>query len=271
MIMETKVLLRLIRDDIRLLDEITNSLMNDPDLSKEEIDVALSRARGIVTEFEMLSKKLSLVSKPAEKSDVKVARPEEEKVVKEIAKVNEESNLIDLEEDSTQAAVVKPSETKEPVVSVVIPEPKPLKSLDPVKTDVKVVKPVAEEIHPKSQETVKPKKVDLGEDTSHKTIGESIGDGHQMVNDLLASDKYDHLFEGKPLKSMREGIGLNDRFLFIRELFSGDSDQFNKTIETLDGFSNIKEAVEYLKFNFKWSKSDAGEKFLHLVKRRYTL
>jgi hypothetical protein len=269
--METKVLLRLIRDDIRLLDEIANSLINDPDLSKEEIDVALSRARGIVTEFEMLSKKLSLVSKPVGKVSIEVVRPEEEKVIKEKVKTEEESSLIDIEEDSTQTNVIYPSATKKPDVSVVIPKTEPLKSPDPIKTDVKVTKPLTEEIHPKSQETVKSKKVDLSEDTSQKTIGESMGDGHQMVNDLLASDKYDHLFEGKPLKSMREGIGLNDRFLFIRELFSGDSDQYNKTIETLDSFSTIKEAVEYLKLNFKWSKSDAGEKFLHLVKRRYKL
>jgi hypothetical protein len=63
---------------------------------------------------------------------------------------------------------------------------------------------------------------------------------------------------------------LNDRFLFIRELFQNNNDKFEQAISALDEFSTIEDAVKFLKQNFKWNKSEAAEKFLFLIKRRFS-
>ena len=89
---------------------------------------------------------------------------------------------------------------------------------------------------------------------------------------LRISDQIDvpSQFKALPLKSLKEGLSLNDRYLFQRELFNNDKLKLDETVATLDGFSNIREAVDYLKANFKWTKSEASEKFVQLVKRRFS-
>lgn len=77
------------------------------------------------------------------------------------------------------------------------------------------------------------------------------------------------LYKAAPIKSLKEGLILNDRYLFQRELFNNDKSRLDETIEALDRLKSIQEAVEYLKANFKWTKSEASEKFVKLVKRRF--
>ena len=91
-----------------------------------------------------------------------------------------------------------------------------------------------------------------------------------MVNDILSQEKIDSEYQIIPINSIWDGIGINDRFLFIRELFANSSAKFENTVGTLDKLTSIQEAVNYLKLNFKWNKTEASQKFLVLVKRRFT-
>lgn len=45
------------------------------------------------------------------------------------------------------------------------------------------------------------------------------------------------------LKSL---IGINDKFLFINELFDGNLKEYNEAIETLSGFKDSRAALEFL-------------------------
>jgi len=103
-----------------------------------------------------------------------------------------------------------------------------------------------------------------------KTLNETFGEQHQMVNDYLTPEKDETVYRLTPLQSMWEGIGINDRFLFIRELFSNNSVRFESTVDEIDRLESIQDAVNYLKLNFKWNKTEASQKFLVLVKRRFT-
>jgi len=102
-----------------------------------------------------------------------------------------------------------------------------------------------------------------------KTLNETLGESHQMVNDILTKEQEEIGFQIIQLNSIWDGIGINDRFLFIRELFANSSAKFENTINALDKLSTIQEAVNYLKMNFKWNKTEASHKFLILVKRRF--
>lgn len=45
------------------------------------------------------------------------------------------------------------------------------------------------------------------------------------------------------LKSL---IGINDKFIFINELFDGNLREYNETIETLNGFKDHRQALEFV-------------------------
>ncbi len=47
----------------------------------------------------------------------------------------------------------------------------------------------------------------------------------------------------KELKTM---ISINEKFLFINELFDGNLREYNITIETLNGFAELRQALDYL-------------------------
>ena len=98
----------------------------------------------------------------------------------------------------------------------------------------------------------------------------TLDESSQIANDLFTQEKNESGYQSVPIRSLWDGIGINDRFLFIRELFENDSSKFEQTVNSMNQLTTIQEAVNYLKMNFKWLKSEASQKFLILVKRRFT-
>jgi len=91
------------------------------------------------------------------------------------------------------------------------------------------------------------------------------------VNDLLLEKgKSDPKVAHLPIESLASAIGINDRFLFVRELFDGKSEEFNETISQIDLMKDIHEAAAYLRNMYKWKKSETSLKFIDLVKRRFS-
>jgi hypothetical protein len=78
-----------------------------------------------------------------------------------------------------------------------------------------------------------------------------------------------------PIKDLRKAIGINDRFLFINELFRGDENMYERCIKTINNF-NIYPEAEYwitreLKVKLGWKDdSETANHFYQLVKRRFT-
>ena len=73
-----------------------------------------------------------------------------------------------------------------------------------------------------------------------------------------------------PIDDIRKGMSLGDRFLFQRELFAGDGEKMNKTIDSLNQLSSLDEALQYVQKRFQWdTESQAYELFINLLRRRY--
>ncbi len=77
-----------------------------------------------------------------------------------------------------------------------------------------------------------------------------------------------------PIKDLKKGIGVNDRFFFINELFRGDEAMYERSIKTINNFSILAEAEYWirreLKIKIGWSDSDPVVKqFDQLVRRRF--
>ncbi len=99
--------------------------------------------------------------------------------------------------------------------------------------------------------------------------------GDQFIHEKSLNEKFTSLTDnkykvmGKPVTSVKKAIGLNDRFMFTRELFNNDSGKFNSTVEAIDNANDLVEAVEYLEKNCEWPKNETSLKFMDLVKRRF--
>ena len=77
----------------------------------------------------------------------------------------------------------------------------------------------------------------------------------------------------KPVSDLISAIDINDKFLFLNELFGGSMEKYNKSIRSLNSFSTLLGAKTYmseLQIEFQWDcNSDAYKKLADLVERRF--
>ena len=64
------------------------------------------------------------------------------------------------------------------------------------------------------------------------------------------------------IADLRKAIGLNDKFLMIRDLFGGDAARYEDTIDTLNEFDDLDECMIYIVENFRWNPDSEGAKLL---------
>ncbi len=111
-----------------------------------------------------------------------------------------------------------------------------------------------------------------------KEINESAG-VHigASLNEKLKQSKIDlgDTLTEIPIRDLRKAIGVNDRFLFINELFRGDEPAYERSIKTSNGFSIFPEAEYWIQRELKvkngWDDSnEIVQQFYHLVKRRFS-
>lgn len=99
----------------------------------------------------------------------------------------------------------------------------------------------------------------------------------ESLNDKLkqAKTELSEVLKESPVKDLRKAIGINDRFLFISDLFRGDESMYERSIKTINSF-NIHAEAEYwisreLKLKLGWNKDHATvQHFDQLVKRRFS-
>jgi hypothetical protein len=109
-----------------------------------------------------------------------------------------------------------------------------------------------------------------------KEVNEAV-EQQQSLNDRLKENRTEvmHAIKDTPIKDLRKGIGINDRFVFINELFRGDEPMYERSIKTINSF-NIYPEAEYwmnreLKIKLGWDDTrEIVTHFYQLVKRRFS-
>ena len=76
------------------------------------------------------------------------------------------------------------------------------------------------------------------------------------------------------IKDLKKAIGVNDRYLFINELFRGDEVMYERSIKTINSFSIYPEAEYWIKRELKlklaWDdKNHVVKQFDQLIRRRF--
>ncbi|MCK4344515.1 MAG: hypothetical protein KAX05_04455, partial [Bacteroidales bacterium] len=75
--------------------------------------------------------------------------------------------------------------------------------------------------------------------------------------------------QSQPISDIGSAIGLNDKFLFINELFNGNSEKFEETISYLNNAPNFNDAFNYLNEHFDWEMENPSvQKLLDLARRK---
>ena len=75
---------------------------------------------------------------------------------------------------------------------------------------------------------------------------------------------------GAAVEDIRQAISLGDRFLFQRELFAGNGELMQKTLDEINSLNSLSEAMDYVLDNFEWDKeSTAVQLFENVLKRRF--
>ena len=76
---------------------------------------------------------------------------------------------------------------------------------------------------------------------------------------------------GTAVEDIRQAISLGDRFLFQRELFAGNGELMQKTLDEINSLGSLSEAMDYVLDNFDWDKeSTAVQLFENVLKRRFS-
>jgi hypothetical protein len=98
----------------------------------------------------------------------------------------------------------------------------------------------------------------------------------ESLNEKLKEERMEvaTALQEAPIRDLKKAIGLNDRFLFVNDLFRGDENMYERSLKTINAF-NIYPEAEYwiqreLKVKLSWPDgSETVKLFDQLVKRRF--
>jgi len=251
-----------------LLSQTQNLEKGEQPLHQIDKDLLLEKTRALYEQMMALEN----TSREEKAPEPEPAQGDDVPAVEEITEtVVEEKEIIpEIPTDENQEMpVTKPEE--------IVPEPEEkIEAEEAPVTVEKVVEPVIkEELVEEKSESVKkteepvklPKTMlDLfSEAPSPETLGDTLTPTEKpAVADSL---------QMSGITDLREAIGINDKFLFINELFNGDLTRYNKVIDELNGFSGLSGAqtcLTELQVQFQWAEDGpAYQKLNVLLERKF--
>lgn len=144
------------------------------------------------------------------------------------------------------------------------------------KTREKAVEPAPDAIEPVEQPADEsPKAVSVAERIAAaqtegpQVLGDVIGAGTTTLAEAVAASQPTvQTVQNDRVNTLRAAIGINDRFIMIRDLFGGDGAAFDRAMEELDAFEDFNECLVYMS-TYRWNpNSDGARMLMDLVTRK---
>ena len=199
---------------------------------------------------------------PAEKNTNKELQEEVKVIIEESAE----------EKIPTASPEVTKEEVEEPIISEPVPPTPPVmepKITDPAPTIEEEIKDHANakmEEPEKSENPVQQTAYELftGNTDSH------VAEKFQIKEEQSIAEK----IQKSHISNIREAIGINEKFLFINELFNGDLGRYNKILDDINELPTEKGLETYLfelKIEFQWADdNEAYIKLKDLLDRKFS-
>ncbi len=168
----------------------------------------------------------------------------------------------------------------------VFPEAEPAVVSDKETSDTLETKPAAD-LEPEASST--------GEREAEVSVPEASSDAHEShitilaeklgrrkekksINDLIAAKRNDVSISSRmqhnPIRDLKSAIGINEKFIYVYELFGGNSQAYAQAIERLNSMGSRDEAIglmETMRDQYHWDiENMAFQKLVDMVARRYT-
>ncbi len=260
-----------IKDDIlRLLEEIVNRThritrdhpAKDPSL---EIDLIRDDLRLLYRHFEMFGAQQEAPAAP---------EPEQAPVPEPAAHEPEQTPATEsVASEHVSATEAVAPETAKPEDADIQPPSAP--EDDTVREEP--LRPAPEK--PKTNNGVKAV-IDILSEYSNRTIGDQyMKEEDDSLHQRISGEKEDKSIgtrmQTHPITNLKEAIGVNEKFLFINELFGGNIEDYREAIARLNGMEDMKAAFDYLNqlgrdYSWDGNRSVATiEKLANLVQRRH--
>ncbi|NQU87073.1 MAG: hypothetical protein HQ541_15055 [Mariniphaga sp.] len=269
--MENKKLINILIKDMHELEELVAEIKNSGEFNLLEMEILQAKTSSIKQLLEILNSRSSEIVPDKE---ILVKENESETVVPEFSGEIEAQD--EIHEDETKSVIIEePVETEIAEVNEEVLEEvgnertevgeQHLESKAEEKPELKTENEEPELVIEEEEVVVEDieeendnlEEVDLQEpeeDKEGRVLGDKFLKG-KSVNDLISDkDKLEHKLSSMPVGSIKSAIGINDRFLYTRELFDGNAELYTDSVSKLDSLNNINEAVAYLRDNFKWKK-----------------
>jgi len=164
---------------------------------------------------------------------------------------------------------------KQPVVA----EEKPL-TKPPVISHAEAKKELAaetaiEETEPapvvKEPESVNVPKMEHGSSILADKFSKMSNTLYDQLGTMKSEDEISDILKMQPIASLADAIGVNDKFLFIREIFNGNQADYTQAITRLESAENITDArAVIMSYTGDNIESEAVLQLLDLVKRKLT-
>lgn len=101
-----------------------------------------------------------------------------------------------------------------------------------------------------------------GSKARERILNEEISGGEE-ADDITSQ------YRSAPISSITKGMGLNDKYELINELFGGDREKFDKCMEVLNMAGSFVEAYNYLENTFDWEMDNPYvQRLLELIRRK---
>jgi hypothetical protein len=193
------------------------------------------------------------------------------------------NNLIDEEVQATVPEIIEqPFDALEEILTS-----KPLvkeevkKDIEEIKKEIKQEE--IEEVEKISLEELKEITTNNAAVTNFKNDAKDVGERKTLeeeLQDTIPVDIMANLFEPAKSKSLNDQlqtniqIDLNDRIAFVKNLFDGSQEDFNRVVSQLNTFKTEKEAKKFVtkmvKPDYNWSQQEALEiRFIEIIERRF--
>jgi hypothetical protein len=242
-----------------MVKEVFNKIIEDLDKVKVFLENSKNTGKLPDIERDIILSKLRVIYEFIQIYQPDYVPDKEQALVKKI--ISEETHSVSKAPIESKKTEVVSTPKEEPQTTKTISEPVKKQTTEPEIKIIEAEKP-APVSHKATPPVEKPKEVTTPEGN--------------LLNDIFSkgADTFDisQKFKNAPISDIFSYIGINDKFLFIKELFNNDSVLYKSTIETLNQAQDFNAAVQYLDTHFKWDIEDPTvQSLLELVRRRHPI
>ena len=282
--MDFSATIDLIIKDLKEASDIIDDLKKYPGFPALQVELAKLKCRS-AGECIAILKNLKETSSLVEKEPVvqKKAQTEsffQEKVQKEPAIQEEVQQEPLVPENLKQESHSQEKVQKEPVFQERVQIQPVIEENEPVHESVIVPGAKEKRVEVASPETAHPV---VAKETEHKknTVREQespiLADKfsnvsntfHDKLGIISSEDDLTVMLKSQPIDSLPDAIGINDKFLFIREIFKGNQVDYHQAISRLDSVENLTDAkAVIMSYPGGNDENEAVKLLLDLVKRK---